>query len=107
MNFTKIDGRVQRKTQRGMCFRAHGKRAEPIGYKLSCGERKEIGTVAGIKVEFATGFGTAPPATDSSEAGPRGEEGFYRHFGTGTPSTGTSVASQCSERPADRSMTGN
>ena len=27
---------------------------EPIGYKLSCGERKEIGTVAGIKVEFAT-----------------------------------------------------
>ena len=47
-------------------------------------EGKEIGTVAGIKVEFATGFGTAPPATDSSEAGPRGEEDIYRHFGTAT-----------------------
>ena len=43
-------------------------------------------------VKFATGFGTAPPATDSSEAGPRGEEGFYRHFGTGTLPTGTSGA---------------
>ena len=37
-----------------------------------------------VMVEFATGFGTAPPATGGSEAGPRGEEGFYRHFGTGT-----------------------
>ena len=44
-------------------------------------------------VEFATGFGTAPPATDSSEAGPRGEEGFYRHFGTATLPTDASVAS--------------
>ena len=48
-------------------------------------------------VEFATGFGTAPPATDSSEAGPRGEEGFYRHFGTGIPPSSTSEASQCGE----------
>ena len=29
-------------------------------------------------------FGTAPPATDNSEAGLCGEEGFYRHFGKGT-----------------------
>ena len=43
-----------------------------------------IGTVAGIKVGFTTGFGTAHPATGGSEAGPRGEEGFYQHFGTGT-----------------------
>ena len=38
MNFTKIDGRGQRKTPRGLCFRAHGKRKGPIGYKLSRGE---------------------------------------------------------------------
>ena len=48
------------------------------------GEGKGIVTVAGLMVKFATGFGTAPPATGGSEAGPRGEEGFYRHFGTGT-----------------------
>ena len=42
------------------------------------------GWEGGIKVGFTTGFGTAPPATDSSEAGLCGEEGFYRHFGTGT-----------------------
>ena len=48
-------------------------------------------------VKFATGFGTAPPATDSSEAGPRGEEGFYRHFGTTTLPTGTSEASRRGE----------
>ena len=44
-------------------------------------------------VGFTTGFGTAPPATDSSEAGPRGEGGFYRHFGTATLPTDASVAS--------------
>ena len=44
-------------------------------------------------VGFTTGFGTAPPATDSSEAGPRGEEGFYRHFGTSNLPTYASVAS--------------
>ena len=92
MNFTKIDGRGQRKTQRGVCSRAHGKRAEPIGYKLSCGERKEIGTVAGIKVGFTTGFGTALPATGGSEAGPRDEGDFGPVFGTGTLSTSISVA---------------
>ena len=43
-------------------------------------------------VGFTTGFGTAPAATGGSEAGPRGEEGFYRHFGTGTLPTGTSGA---------------
>ena len=44
-------------------------------------------------VKFATGFGTAPPATDSSEAGPRGEEDIYRYFGTATLPTDVSVAS--------------
>ena len=38
MNFTKIDGSGQRKTQRGVCSRTHGKWAGPIGYKLSRGE---------------------------------------------------------------------
>ena len=44
-------------------------------------------------VGFTTGFGTAPPATGGSEAGPRGEGGIYRHFGTATLPTGASVAS--------------
>ena len=35
-------------------------------------------------VGFTTGFGTALAATGGSEPSPRGEEGFYRHFGTGT-----------------------
>ena len=59
----------------------------------SRGEGKEIGTVAWIKVEFATGFGTAPPATSGSEASRRGEGDIYRHFGTATLPTSTSVAS--------------
>ena len=48
-------------------------------------------------VKFATGFGTAPPAIDSSEAGPRGEEDIYRHFGTATLPTDASVASSRSD----------
>ena len=63
----------QRETQRGMCSGAHGKRAAPIGYKLSRG-----------KAFFRPVFGTATPSTGTSETSPRGEEGFYRHFGTGT-----------------------
>ena len=82
-------------------------------------------------VGFTTGFGTAPPATGGSEAGPRGEGDIYRHFGTATlptgasvassrgkggfwtvfgkatPSTGASEPSQCGEPPADRSKPGN
>ena len=34
----KIDGSGQRKTQRGVCSRSHGKWAGPIEYKLSRGE---------------------------------------------------------------------
>ena len=34
----KIDDSGQRKTQRGVCSRAHGKREAHIGYKLSRGE---------------------------------------------------------------------
>ena len=44
-------------------------------------------------VGFTTGFGTVIPATDSSDAGPRGEGDIYRVFGTGTLPTGTSGAS--------------
>ena len=38
VNFMKIDGSGQRKTQKGVCSRAHGKWAGPIEYKLSRGE---------------------------------------------------------------------
>ena len=42
---------------------------------------------------FRAVFGTATPSTCTSETSPRGEEGFYRHFGTGTLPTDASVAS--------------
>ena len=38
-------------------------------------------------------FGTATPSRGTSETSPRGEEGFYRHFGTATLPTDASVAS--------------
>ena len=47
------------------------------------------------------------PSTGTSVASPRGEEGFYRHFGTGTLPTGTSEPSPRGERPAARSKPGN
>ena len=78
----KIDGSGQRKTKRGVCSRAHGKRAAPIRYKLSCG-----------KAFFRPVFGTATPSTGTSETSPRGEEDIYRHFGTATLPTDASVAS--------------
>ena len=72
----------------------------------SRGEGKRFVTVAGLMVKFATGFGTAPPATGGSETGPRGEEGFYRHFGTGIPPTSTSVASSRGEASPNQPQTG-
>ena len=65
-----------------MCSGAHGKRAAPIGYKLSRG-----------KAFFRPVFGTATPSTGTSETSPRGEEDIYRHFGTATLPTDASVAS--------------
>ena len=65
-----------------VCSRAHGKQAAPIIYKLSRN-----------KAFFRPVFGTATPSRDTSETSPRGEEGFYRHFGTATLPTGVSVAS--------------
>ena len=88
----KIDGSEQRKTQRGVCSRAHGKWAEPIGYKLSRGEGG-----------FWTVFGTATMPTVTSGASRRGEGGFWTVFGTTTLPTGTSVASQ---RGKGRILTG-
>ena len=44
-------------------------------------------------VGLTNGFGSAPPATGGSKAGSRGEEGFYRHFGTATLPRDASVAS--------------
>ena len=44
-------------------------------------------------VGFTTGFGSDPPDTGGSEAGPRAEGDIYRHFGTATLPTDASVAS--------------
>ena len=57
-------------------------------------------------VGFATGLGMAPPATGGSEVSPRGEEGSYRHFGTGTLPTDTSEASQCGEASSKQPQIG-
>ena len=61
----KIDGSGQRKTKRGVCSRAHGKRAVPIEFKLSRGEEG-----------FWTGFGTATLPTSTSEGSSRGKGGL-------------------------------
>ena len=39
----KIDGSRQRKTQRGVCSRAYGRRAGPSGYKFSRAEARSFG----------------------------------------------------------------
>ena len=46
-----------------------------------------------IMVGFTTGFGTASPATGSSEASRRGEGVIYRLFDSSTLPTDASVAS--------------
>ena len=46
---------------------------------------------------FYRHFGTATPSRGTSETSPRGEEGFYRHFGTTTMPTSTSGASSRGE----------
>ena len=47
-------------------------------------------------------LGTGTPSTGTSVASPRGEEGFYRHFGTATLPTGTSEASPRGEEGSYR-----
>ena len=79
----KIDGSEQRKIQRGVCSRAHGKREAHIGYKLSRGEGG-----------FWTVFGTATMPTATSGASRRGEWGFWTVFGTAIMPTGTSEPSR-------------
>ena len=85
MNFTKIDGRGQRKTQRGMCSRAHGKRA---GLRIQVIAWQNV-LLTGLRPVF----GTTPPSTTTSVPSRRGETVIYRSFGTATLPTGTSVAS--------------
>ena len=82
----KIDGRGQRKTQRGVCFRAHGKCAEPIGFKLSRG-----------KAFLWPVFGTESRPTGTPGASSRGKGGFWTVFGTATPPIGAPEASSRGE----------
>ena len=56
----KIDGSGQLKTPRGVCSRAHGKRAGPSGYKLSLAQ-----------ASFWPVFGTSTLPTDASVASAR------------------------------------
>ena len=85
MNFTKIDGRGQRKTQRGVCSHAHGKRA---GLRIQVIAWQNV-LLTGLRPVF----GTTPPSTTTSVPSRRGETVIYRSFGTATLPTGTSVAS--------------
>ena len=57
-------------------------------------------------VGLTTGFGTVIPATDSSDAGPRGEGDIYRHFGTGTLNRTTSGAGSRGKTVWNRCQTG-
>ena len=89
-----------------MCSGEHGKRATPIGYKLSRGKaffRPVFGTATPStgtsetsprgEAFFRPVFGTATMPTGIPEASRRGEGGFYRHFGTATLPTDASVES--------------
>ena len=102
----KIDGSGQRKTQRGVCSRAHGKREAHIGYKLSRGEGG-----------FWTVFGTATLPTGTSRASMRGETVWSRCqtglwpmprpvFGTATLPTSTSVPTPRGKTVWNRCKTG-
>ena len=77
----KSDGSGQRKTQKGVCSRAHGKWAGPIdtSYRVAKGG-------------FWPVFGTAPLPTGTSVPSRRGEGGFRPLFGTGTMRTSTPEA---------------
>ena len=86
MNFTKIDGRGQRKTQRGVCSHAHGKRA---GLRIQVIAWQNV-LLTGLRPVF----GTTPPSTTTSVPSRRGEGVIYRVLGTATLPTGTSVASR-------------
>ena len=91
----KIGGSGLRKTQRGVCSRAHGKWAGPIGYKLSRGEGG-----------FWPVFGTAPLPTGTSVPSPRGEGDIYRPFGTVTLNRTTSGAGSRGEASPNQPQTG-
>ena len=86
MNFTKIDGRGQRKTSE--------RRVLPRTREAGCAIRIQV--IAWQNV-LLTGlrpvFGTTPPSTTTSVPSRRGETVIYRSFGTATLPTGTSVAS--------------
>ena len=79
----KIDGSGQRKTPRGVCSRAHGKRAGPSGYKLSR-----------AKAFFWPVFGTESRPTGAPEASRRGEGVFWPVFDTESRPTGATGASR-------------
>ena len=102
----KIDGSGQRKTQRGVCSRAHGKRAGPSGYKLSRAQ-----------ASFWPVFDTATLPTSTSVPTPRGKTVWNRcqtglwsmlrpDFGTAILPTGTSVASSRGKTVWNRCQTG-
>ena len=82
--------------QRGVCFRAHGKRAVPSGYKLSRAQ-----------ASFWPVFGTESRPTGAPEASSRGEGGFWTVFGTATLPTGTSEPSSRGEASPNRSQNGS
>ena len=72
--------------QRGVCFRAHGKRAMPSGYKLSR-----------AKAFFWPVFDTESRPTGAPGASRRGKGGFWTVFGTAILPTGTSGPSSRGE----------
>ena len=126
----KSDGSGQRKTQKGVCSRAHGKWAGPIEYKLSRGEGDiyrpfDTGTLStrgsvpsprakaspnrpqtALTPVFLPALATVTLPTMPSVPPPRAKADIYRPFGTGTISRTTSGAGSRGKTVWNRCQTG-
>ena len=114
----KIDGSGQRKTQRGVCSRAHGKR-DPADTSYRVAKRSSDrsltrrpcpqvlqGHLCVARPSSIDTLVTRPLPTGTPEPSPRGEAVFWPVFGTATLPTSTSVPSSRGKTVWNRCQTG-
>ena len=114
----KIDGSGQRKTQRGVCSRAHGKR-DPSDTSYRVAKRSSDrsltrrpcpqvlqGHLCVARPSSIDTLVTRPLPTGTPEPSPRGEAVFWPVFGTATLPTSTSVPSSRGKTVWNRCQTG-
>ena len=114
----KIDGSGQRKTQRGVCSRAHGKR-DPSDTSYRVAKRSSDrsltrrpcpqvlqGHLCVARPSSIDTLVTRPLPTGTPEPSPRGEAVFWPVFGTATLPTSTSGPSSRGEASPNRSQNG-